>query len=342
MAGSRRFLSWPLWRLPLVICFFCLGFWVLGRFVAPEPLPPTVVTASAADRFGEEQDEELDVLRRQVAEQRALLRPKALAQPQTVDEMLALFPTTFPNGDWRAAELGGFEDCWFESADGIRLHGWYYAAPKAERAVVFLHGNAGHVAIWSRYAVALAAATRSAVLVFDYRGYGRSEGRPTFQGMIRDGQAARDYLALRLQRPAGDVILVGQSMGGAIAVQIAAADGARAVILERTFSTFRDVATSHFPKALVNALVADRLNSAKAIRAYRGPVLISHGEHDEVIPFAQGKALFAAANEPKRFVSLGATGHNDPQPQEYWRELAAFLEQHVPVVPETDIRTGGR
>lgn len=342
MAGSRSLLNWRLVRLPLLIGAFCLGFWVRGRYVAPEPVAPMVVMASAGEPSKQEVDTELNVLRRQVADQRGLLRPKALVQPQTVDEMLALQPTKFPAGDWTAAELGVFEDCWFETTDGIRLHGWYHAAPRAERAVVFLHGNAGHVAIWSQHAVKFAWATRSAVLLFDYRGYGRSEGRPTFDGMIRDGQAARDYLALRLKRPSSDIILVGQSMGGGIAVQIAAADGAKALILDRTFSSFREVAKSHFHSALVNALVADRLQSAKALSRFHGPVLITHGESDEVIPFAQGQALFAAANEPKRFVSLGPIGHNDPQPPTYWVALKAFLDEHVPIASETDSMKGPR
>jgi fermentation-respiration switch protein FrsA (DUF1100 family) len=318
---------WLRLRLLLLLGAFAVGFWSRGWFVAPEPAPPQVVFAAERPEPAEGILVEVDVLRRQVAEQRALLRPQALATKQTLDEIMALVPSLYPAGDWTLPEAGALEDCWFETTDGIRLHGWYAAKPGARAAIVLMHGNAGNVALWGDYALQVSRRANASTILFDYRGYGRSEGRPTFDGMIRDGQAARDYLALRENRPATEIVLLGRSMGGAIAVQVAARDGARALILERTFASLQEVAGTHFPKALVNVLVANRLQSGVELPKFKGPVLISHGETDEVIPFAQGQALFNTANQPKRFVALGPIGHNDEQPELYWLALNRFLDE---------------
>lgn len=314
----RKPSRWKL-RILLILAFAC-GWWGRGRFVAPQPAPPQVVAQEpAAGR-------DIDILLRQLAEQRALLRDDALKAQPTADEMLALIPTRFTRGDWSRPELGQVDDCWFETVDGVRLHGWYLPQPDSRGSLLLLHGNGGNVPMWVDMAEELRSRLRLSVLVFDYRGYGRSEGVPTFDGLIRDAQAARDHLAIKDRIAAKDVILLGRSMGGAIATQVAARDGARALILERTFATLRDVAGSHYPRALVNVLVADRLRTIDELPKYQGPLLISHGQDDTVIPFAQGRTLFDAAREPKRFVDLGPVGHNDPSPEAYWIALEEFAQ----------------
>jgi hypothetical protein len=164
------------WRLRLaVLAAFCAGWWVRGRFVAPEPAPPRVIAAEPSA------DTDLDILRRQVAEQREMLRGTALQAAPSADEMLALIPSRFNRGDWSPPELGQVDDCWFETIDGMRLHGWHLRQPNARGAVLLLHGNGGNVPMWVGLAEEFRTRMNVSVLVFDYRGYGRSEGVPTLQ-----------------------------------------------------------------------------------------------------------------------------------------------------------------
>lgn len=317
-----------------------VGGWSFGSRDGRETLPITSAPSADRDLVQELKQSiitkdrrladlhgDLSSARRELAEQRQILREHALTKTvRSVDEMLALFPAKYPEGDWSPAETG-FEDCWFEAVDGVRLHGWYLRPDTPSAVILYAHGNAGNVTHRAAVGVRLAKQFNASVLLFDYRGYGRSEGTPTVDGLIRDARAARDYLALREQVLAQDIVLMGRSLGGAIAVELAAEDGARALVLESTFSSLRDVAVRHYPKLLVNVLVADRLNSGSTIARYHDPVLISHGDSDRTIPFTLGQQLFAAANQPKTFVPLTDRDHNDWQGDDYYNQLARFLER---------------
>ena len=167
---------------------------------------------------------------------------------------------------------------------------------------------------------------RCSVFVFDYRGYGRSEGVPTIDGILHDGRAARDYLATRERIAAEDIVLMGRSLGAAVVVQLASELGARGLVLESAFSSLRSVASRHYPKLLVNLLVADRLDSVSAIAKYKGPLLQSHGDADQTIPYSLGLELFNSANRPKTFVRIPRGDHNDPQTNEYYGQLKSFIK----------------
>ena len=169
----------------------------------------------------------------------------------------------------------------------------------------------------------------ASVLIFDYRGYGRSEGRPSEAGVLADARAARSWLAAREKIAAKtDWCCMGESLGGAVAVDLAAADGARALVLESTFSSLPDVAAHHYPWLPVHWLMRTRLDSRAKIAAYHGPLLESHGRPDTIIPFALGRRLFEAANEPKQFFTIPDRDHNDPRPDEYYDALAKFLAKY--------------
>ncbi len=265
--------------------------------------------------------------RQELIAQRELLRGQALSETvRTPDEFLALFPARFPQGNWQPAELI-FEDCWFRTADGLRLHGWLLHRDRPKHVMLLVHGNAGNLSHRASLAQVLSDRYGASVLVFDYRGYGRSEGTPTIPGLLLDAQAARAYLAEREGVGVPDTILVGESLGGAIAVDLAAADGARALVLHSTFSSLKEVAAAHYPAVLVDAVVANRLDSVARIKQYRGPLLQVHGEADRTIPLALGSRLLDAANEPKEFVSLPGHDHNDPLPESYFVVLGRFLER---------------
>jgi fermentation-respiration switch protein FrsA (DUF1100 family) len=274
--------------------------------------------------------QQLDEARQAAVSHREQLRRHALDETvRTPDEFLALFPAKYPQGDWRPAEAL-FEDCWFRAADGLRLHGWLLHHDQPRHVLLYVHGNAGNVTHRAAAAQHLSERYQASVFVFDYRGYGRSEGTPTIPGLLDDARAARAYLAEREGVAERDVILLGESLGGAIAVDLAAGDGARALILQSTFSSLREVAAAHYPAILVDTLVANRLDSAAQIANYRGPLLQVHGEADRTIPIALGRELFDAANEPKTFVALPGHDHNDSLPSHYWGELEAMLQRLEP------------
>jgi fermentation-respiration switch protein FrsA (DUF1100 family) len=241
-----------------------------------------------------------------------------------IERSLVFQPAKYPTGDWAPPGLA-FEDAWFTARDGTNLHGWYLAHPQPRGTALFCHGNAGHVADWSDALQALHVQHRLAVLSFDYRGYGRSEGEPSEEGILQDARAARKWLAEHTGTAEGDVILVGQSLGGAVAVDLASRDGARALVLARTFTSLPDVAARHVPWLLPRWNMAMKLDSLSKIGAYSGPVLISHGDADEVVPFAHGQALFDVAPGPKRFFRETGGGHNDAWSGAYHAALEEFL-----------------
>ncbi|HEX4607035.1 MAG TPA: alpha/beta hydrolase, partial [Urbifossiella sp.] len=194
------------------------------------------------------------------------------------------------------------------------------------RAVIlFNHGNGRNITT-RRHVIELYRDRMNAtVLVYDYRGYGRSDGRPTEAGVLVDARAARRWLATRAGVREGDVVIAGHSLGGGVAVDLAAADGARGLILEGTFTNLPDVAAGHVPLLPVRAVMQARLNSVGKIPAYRGPLLQVHGDADTIVPYALGRRLFAAANEPKQFVTVPGGGHMHLYTPEYVAALDGFL-----------------
>ena len=289
----------------LVPVAFAVG-WLCGAVVHRASL-------SGIDAKEEQTAEELRVANETITRQRMMLRDETLSSSRrSVEELFGLFPAKYPQGDWSPAETV-FEDCWFQALDGIRLHGWYARHAHPQAVLLFLHGNAGNVADRAAVCAYMREDLSASVLLFDYRGYGRSEGQPTIEGMLNDARAARDYLAARERVEPRSVVLLGRSFGGALAVELAAEEGARGIVLESTFSSLRDVAGVHYPPYLVNLLVADRLKSSNRIRGYHGPLLQSHGDSDRVIPFASGQRLFDNANQPKTFVRVPGADHKDAQ-----------------------------
>lgn len=242
-----------------------------------------------------------------------------------IENRIVFQPRAYPAGDWTADPR--VEDVWIDSADGVRLHGWLAVPDRGPpRAVVLhTHGNGGNVTarrhILSLYRDRLDAA----VLVFDYRGYGKSGGTPTEAGVLADARAARRWLAARCGVAEGDIVLAGHSLGGGVAVDLAAADGARGLVLEGTFTSLPDVAAAHARLLPVGAVMQARLDSAAKIAAYRGPLLQAHGDADGVVPYRLGRELFAAANEPKRFVTIPGGDHNRLYTPEYVAALDEFL-----------------
>ena len=240
-----------------------------------------------------------------------------------VEKSLVFAPSRYPAGDWQPAGLA-FEDAWFTAKDGMRLHGWYVPHPQPRAVVLFCHGNGGNVALWADVLRILHDRMGVTAMGFDYRGYGRSEGTPSEAGVLADGRAARRWLAQRAGIPENQIVLMGRSLGGAVAVDLAA-EGARGLILESTFTSMPEVGHATMPWLPVRMLMQTQFNSLAKIGNYHGPLLQSHGTADRLIPFAMGRQLFAAANEPKQFIAIPGGDHNDPQTDAYYAALFKFL-----------------
>ncbi len=236
----------------------------------------------------------------------------------------------FPSGDWKAdPEL--FEDVHFVAKDGVKLHGWYSEHQSPRALIVMNHGNAGNVA-GRRYLLPyFRDELGCSVLLYDYRGYGKSEGNSTEEGVLLDGRAARDWLADRNEVDADQITLVGGSLGGSIAVDIAAKEGARGLVFVSTFSSIPDVAQSHVWWAPIRGLMTVSLHSEAKIANYHGPLLQTHGDADRVVAYTLGKKLFEAANEPKRFVTTPGGGHSDAPTEEFTTALDQFLDELPPL-----------
>jgi uncharacterized protein len=216
----------------------------------------------------------------------------------------AFFPARYPQGRWTEQSRLGAQDVWLQ-ADGNRLHAWWVEVPGATTATLFLHGNAGNLS-HRGYAVEAVTAAGSSILVLDYRGYGKSEGSPSEAGLYADAQAAYDWL-----RGKGFARLVvhGESLGAAVAVDLASRNKVEGLILEAPFSSGRDMAAAVLPG--VGPLVFWGWNSAAKITKVQAPLLLLHGDHDEVVPFRLGQRLFEAAKQPKTFWRAEGAGHND-------------------------------
>jgi fermentation-respiration switch protein FrsA (DUF1100 family) len=242
----------------------------------------------------------------------------------SLERSIVFQPRPYPDGDWTSPPDA--EEAWIDSSDGVKLHGWFAPAERPRAVVLFLHGNSGNVTSCKNQLRLFHERLRSSVLVFDYRGYGRSTGDPSEAGVLDDARAARRWLAQRCGVAESEIILVGHSLGGGVAVDLAARDGARALILWNTFTSLPDVAAEHLPLLPVHAAMDTRLDSLARIRDYHGPLLQTHGDADRVVPYSLGVKLFEAANEPKQFFAVPNGGHNDPPSMEFLAALKELLK----------------
>jgi hypothetical protein len=217
----------------------------------------------------------------------------------------------------------GYRDIWFKADDGSRLHGWFCKADPERAIIFFAHGNGGNITTRVPWLTYLQTRLKVSVFTFDYRGYGRSEGAPTTDGVLQDARAARRALRDVLGSDT-NVVLMGESLGGAVVVQLAAESAPRGLILQSTFTSLKDMAEVHYP--VLSSIVPDSaLNSSSLMPSIHCPLLQSHGTVDEVAPFTNAVKLFTLANEPKEFIRLGGVGHNNWMTPEYLRRLNLFI-----------------
>ena len=236
----------------------------------------------------------------------------------------------FPERALHATPRAPYDDLVVETEDGERLHAWWIpAARPAIGHVLLCHGNGGTIADRVLHA-ALLHGEGLDVLLFDYRGYGRSTGRPSEEGTYLDARAARAALLGRPEVDPSRVIYVGESLGGAVAVQLALEAPPAGLVLVSTFTSVRHMARRYY-RVVPAAVVPDAYPSLERIGGLRAPLLVLHGDRDDLVPLMFGEELFDAAPEPKRMVVLAGAGHNDlvTRAGDEWAAAIAGFAQEV-------------
>jgi fermentation-respiration switch protein FrsA (DUF1100 family) len=223
-----------------------------------------------------------------------------------------------------------YEDVFLHVEDGVKLHGWYIPTSGAKRTVLFFHGNAGNISHRGD-SIEIFHRLGFNVFIFDYRGYGQSEGWPDEKGLYADARAAWRYLIHDKGVVPGNVILFGRSLGGAVAAHLASEVEPGALILESTFNSVRGMAREAFP--IMSYLVPLRydFDTEATLKKVRAPLLVIHSTEDEIIPYKLGRRVYEAANQPKVLVKITG-GHNDgflrTQPH-YEKALMGFLQTYT-------------
>jgi fermentation-respiration switch protein FrsA (DUF1100 family) len=214
--------------------------------------------------------------------------------------------------------------------DGIRLHGWFVPAPEARAVLLYFHGNAGNIS-YRLERIALFQRLKLSVLILDYRGYGKSAGRPSEDGTYRDAMAAWRHLTGERGVAPEKIVVFGRSLGAAVAAWLATQVSPGAVILESGFTSVPDFGAEVYPWLPVRWLTRFDYDTKAYLANIHRPVLVIHSREDELIPFRHGQELYAAANPPKQFLVIGG-GHNDAYfltGADYARGLDEFLRNHL-------------
>lgn len=224
-----------------------------------------------------------------------------------------------------------YESVTLTTSDDVELDGWFLAAEQARGVILFCHGNAGNIS-HRLDSLLLFHRLGYSVLIFDYRGYGRSQGRPTEAGTYRDAEAAWHYLVDKRRIEPGHIILFGRSLGAAVAAHLATVQQPGALILESCFTSVPDMAAELYPLFPVRLLSRLRYSVVDSLKKLSCPVLVVHSPDDEIIPYSHGERIFAAARPPKAFLELRG-GHNEGfliTGPAYAQGLADFLSAHLP------------
>lgn len=210
-----------------------------------------------------------------------------------------------------AQSRGLFEDVHFNTSDGVKLNGWFFPAgtnsPRAHMAFLICHGNGGNISHRFDLCKTLLTETGANVFVFDYRGFGRSDGRPSEKGTYLDAQAAFDWLR---KRGVQNIIAYGESLGGGVASELALRETVAGLVLQSAFTSIPDIGSELFPWLPVRLLGTIKYDTRSNLPRVKVPVLVMHSRADDIVPFRHGERNFASANEPKTFCELRGY-HND-------------------------------
>lgn len=239
------------------------------------------------------------------------------------------------------AELFGLQAVTLRTADDLELLAWYRPAEGGKPTLVHVHGNGGNIAGRAIKLKPLLEAGYGLLLV-DYRGYGGNPGKPDEPGLYRDGRAALAFLAAR-EVPRRSTVLYGESLGSGVAIQLAMEEAEKGLpfaglVLEAPYSSIVELGAAHYPYMPVRLLITDQFRSAEKIGRVAAPLLIVHGDADPTVPMRFGRALFAAAAEPKRAFWAAGAGHNDLFSHGAAEAVIAFIDS-LPPAPQSQSRS---
>lgn len=244
------------------------------------------------------------------------------------ESKLLYSPVKYPAGFWEPELLGlRVEDCHFYTDDRVRLHAWFVPVRGAHATLLYCHGPSGNITHRIDHVRRLAQMGLS-VLIFDYRGYGRSLGKPSELGLYRDAGAAYQFLINTGRADAQQLLIYGRSLGAAVAVHLAARRKCAGLILESAFTTIQNAVREQWPWLPVRWLVRSRFDAASLIPKLRSPLLVLHEKKDRKIAFKLGYRLFELAEEPKFFHGLESVASRDGlmgDMQSYFDQIHEFI-----------------
>ena len=265
------------------------------------------------------------------------------------EDKLIYFPSKYPDGLWDVDNIPSHEgelipkveDCYFETSDGLRLHGWFcvphrksggaWVPVQTGMVLLWFHGNAGNITY--RYDMIRGMIELPVeVFIIDYRGYGKSEGKPTERGLYLDARAAWDYLRKTRGIPAERIIIFGKSLGGAPAIDLAYEVEPAGLIVQSSFTSAADMAASVLP-FFPTVFLRTKMDSIHKILNVHCPKLFIHSPADEVVPYKLGRRLYEAAPEPKEFYEVKGAPHNSTYKvggKPYFDALRRFMESCRP------------
>jgi len=226
-----------------------------------------------------------------------------------VESFFIYFPQS--NFDFHPEEFRlQYKEAFFDTEDDELLHGWFFPGEKDSPVILHFHGNAGNIS-HRLDLVQSFLRKRFSVFLFDYRGFGKSSGRPSETGLYRDGIAAWAYLVEKEKIAPERLVLHGHSIGAAVAIEVALQKKVRGLVIESAFTSTKDMAKTLALFALISPVVPAHYNNLEKIRRVPFPMLIIHGERDEIVPFSMGQKLFETATDHKSFYPVKDAGHND-------------------------------
>ncbi|MCH8312520.1 MAG: alpha/beta hydrolase [Nitrospinae bacterium] len=245
------------------------------------------------------------------------------------EDKIIYHPHKYPQGIWNPSSFNvKVEDVFFQAKDGTKLHGWYIPSANAQATLLWFHGNAGNLTHRLENIQQLQPLALN-IFIFDYRGYGKSEGKPSEAGIYQDSQAAYDYLIREKNVvPLENLFLFGRSLGGICAVEVASSNPAAGLILESVFTSARDMAGQVFPLLPIGWAIRSKFSAVEKVPYLKLPKLFLHGTKDEIVPYKLGRKLYSAAAEPKEFYDIEGAGHNDTYSvggREYFSALNRFI-----------------
>jgi hypothetical protein len=227
-----------------------------------------------------------------------------------------------------------YESIALTASDGVRLAAWFVSAEHPRGALLYAHGNAGNIS-HRLDSIRLFHDLGLSVLIFDYRGYGRSGGEPDEEGTYRDAEAAWQHLTAQRGIKPEQIVVFGESLGAAVAAHLAAQHRPGALILASAFTSVPDLAADLYPLLPVRWITRYRYDTRRYLQDVHAPVLVAHSREDEIIPFRHGQALYDAAHEPRQFLELRG-GHNDlffMNADAFVRATDSFIGRHLPHRP---------